>query len=208
VIRADVKDHIDQARTDSRVPVHEFRIGRARRYHPASVTETGHAMFVFGIVGRKNAGKTHLVTRLLREGVRRGLTISTVKHAHHAFDVDVPGKDSWLHREAGAQQVLVASGLRWALMRELRGAPEPTLEALLHVLDPCDLVLVEGFKREVALRLEVYRESCGQSALSLEDDGIVAVATDTPSSFSAKPGFVVLPLDDDAVVLDHILSRR
>jgi len=165
-------------------------------------------MFVFGIVGRKNSGKTHLVTRLLREGVTRGLRISTVKHAHHAFDVDVPGKDSWLHREAGAQQVLVASSLRWALMRELRGAPEPTLAALLQVLEPCDLVLVEGFKREVSRRLEVYRESCGQSPLSLEDDGIDAVATDTPRSLSARPDLVLLPLDDAGAVLDHILSRR
>jgi len=165
-------------------------------------------MFVFGIVGRKNSGKTHLVRRLLREGVTRGLRISTVKHAHHAFDVDVPGKDSWLHREAGAQQVLVASSLRWALMRELRGAPEPTLAALLQVLEPCDLVLVEGFKREVSRRLEVYRESCGQSPLSLEDDGIDAVATDTPRSLSARPDLVLLPLDDAGAVLDHILSRR
>jgi molybdopterin-guanine dinucleotide biosynthesis protein B len=165
-------------------------------------------MFVFGIVGRKNAGKTHLVTRLLRAGVARGLRISTVKHAHHAFDVDVPGKDSWLHREAGAHQVLVASGLRWALMRELRGAPEPALESLLDVLEPCDLVVVEGFKREVTQRLEVWRESCGQSPLSLEDDGIDAVATDTPHGLSARPDLVLLPLGDADAVLDYVLSRR
>src|SRR5690349_5899376 len=150
-------NHIDSARANSRVPVHEFRFRHACRYHRPSLIETGAAMLVFGIVGRKNAGKTHLVTRLLRAGGARGLRVSTVKHAHHAFDVDVPGKDSWLHREAGAHEVLVASQLRWALMHELRGAPEPSLQSLLHVLAPCDLVLVEGFKREVSLRLEVWR---------------------------------------------------
>jgi molybdopterin-guanine dinucleotide biosynthesis protein B len=164
-------------------------------------------MRVFGVVGRKNSGKTHLVTRLLREATQRGLRVSTIKHAHHAFDVDVPGKDSWLHREAGAHEVLVASSLRWALMHELRGAAEPTLAELLGALSPCDLVLVEGFKREVQQRLEVYRESCGQTPLSLEDDGIGAVATDTPQVFSGRSGFVLLPLDDERVVLDYVLSR-
>ena len=164
-------------------------------------------MRVFGVVGRKNSGKTHLVTRLLRVATQRGLRVSTIKHAHHAFDVDVPGKDSWLHREAGAHEVLVASSLRWALMHELRGAPEPALAELLGALSPCDLVLVEGFKREVQQRLEVYRESCGQTPLSLEDDGVGAVATDTPQLFSGRAGLVLLPLDDAGVVLDYILSR-
>jgi molybdopterin-guanine dinucleotide biosynthesis protein B len=164
-------------------------------------------MQVFGIVGRKNSGKTHLVTRLLREAAGRGLRVSTIKHAHHAFDVDVPGKDSWLHREAGAHEVLVASAQRWALMHELRGAAEPALGELLRLLTPCDLVLVEGFKREVEDRLEVYRASCGQPPLSLEDDGIDAVATDTPALFPHRTGFVLLPLDDERAVLDHILAR-
>jgi molybdopterin-guanine dinucleotide biosynthesis protein B len=160
----------------------------------------------FGIVGRKNSGKTHLVTRLLRLASSRGLRVSTIKHAHHAFDIDVPGKDSWLHREAGAHEVLVASAARWALMHELRDAPEPRLDELLARLAPCDLVLVEGFKREVGLRLEVYRSACGQSPLALEDDGIRAAATIDPRAFAARPELDVLPLDDEAAVLDYILA--
>lgn len=161
---------------------------------------------VFGIVGRKNSGKTHLVTRLLRAAVARSLRVSTLKHAHHAFDVDVPGKDSRLHREAGAHEVLVASGRRWALMHELRGAPEPALRELLARLAPCDLVLVEGFKREVEQRLEVYRTACGQSPLVFEDDGIGAVATDDASTFACRPGLRVLRLDDEESVLDYVLA--
>lgn len=165
-------------------------------------------MRVFGIVGRKNSGKTHLVTRLVRLGTARGLRISTVKHAHHAFDVDTPGKDSHEHRAAGAHEVLVASAARWALMHEHRGAEEPSLPELLGRLAPCDLVLVEGFKREVERRLEVYRASCGQSPLALEDDGIDAVATDDAGTFADRPGVRCLPLDDEAAVLDYVLSRR
>ena len=161
---------------------------------------------VYGIVGRRNSGKTHLVTRLLREAAARGLRVSTIKHAHHAFDVDVPGKDSWLHREAGAHEVLVTSSQRWALMHELRLAPEPALAELLTRLAPCDLVLVEGFKREVARRLEVYRASCGQTPLLYEDEGIVAVATDDTAAFAGRPGLDVLPLDDTAAVLDFVVA--
>jgi molybdopterin-guanine dinucleotide biosynthesis protein B len=164
-------------------------------------------MRVFGIVGRKNSGKTHLVTRLVRLGTDRGLRISTIKHAHHAFDVDTPGKDSYEHRAAGAHEVLVASGARWALMHEHRGAPEPLLHELLTRLAPCDLVLVEGFKREVRDRLEVYRASCGQSPLAFEDDGIGAVATDDASTFAGRADLRRLSLDDEAAVLDYVLAR-
>jgi molybdopterin-guanine dinucleotide biosynthesis protein B len=164
-------------------------------------------MRVFGVVGRRNSGKTHLVTRLVRLASSRGLRTSTLKHAHHAFDVDQPGKDSWLHREAGAHEVLVASGARWALLHELRAAAEPPLAELLTRLSPCDLVLVEGFKREVQARLEVYRASCGQSPLALEDDGICAVATDDAAIFRSRPAVRCLPLDDESAVLDYILSR-
>lgn len=164
-------------------------------------------MHVFGIVGRKNSGKTHLVTRLVRLGTTRGLRISTIKHAHHAFDVDTPGKDSYEHRAAGAQEVLVASAARWALMHEHRGAAEPSLRELLGRLAPCDLVLVEGYKREVGDRLEVYRASCGQSPLALEDDGIRAVATDAAGTFAGRADLCCLPLDDEAAVLDYILAR-
>ena len=164
-------------------------------------------MKVFGIVGRKNSGKTHLVTRLVRLASQRGLRVSTIKHAHHSFDIDRPGKDSHLHREAGAHEVLVASAERWALMHEHRGAPEPPLVKLLLQLAPCDLVLVEGFKREVKLRLEVYRASCGQVPLAFEDAGILAVATDDAATLAAQPDLPCLPLDDEAAVLDYVLAR-
>jgi molybdopterin-guanine dinucleotide biosynthesis protein B len=164
-------------------------------------------MRVFGIVGRRNSGKTHLMMRLVRLATRRGLRTSTVKHAHHAFDVDQPGKDSWLHREAGAHEVLVASGARWALLHEHRGTAEPPLAELLARLSPCDLLLVEGFKHEVNPRLEVYRASCGQPPLALADDGICAVATDDAAIFRGRPGLQCLPLDDEAAVLDYMLSR-
>jgi len=165
-------------------------------------------MKVIGIAGWSGAGKTTLLTRVIPRLTARGLRVSTLKHAHHAFDIDQPGKDSHTHRVAGATEVLISSANRFALMHELRGEPEWTLHALLAKLSPVDLVLVEGFKREVSRRLEVYRESCGQSPLSLEDDGIDAVATDTPRSLSARPDLVLLPLDDAGAVLDHILSRR
>ena len=164
-------------------------------------------MKVFGIVGRKNSGKTHLVTRLVRLASQRGLRVSTIKHAHHSFDIDRPGKDSHLHREAGAHEVLVASAERWALMHEHRGAPESSLVELLSNLEPCDLVLVEGFKREVSLRLEVYRTSCGQTPLAFEDAGILAVATDAAATFAARGDLPCLPLDDQAAVLDYVLAR-
>jgi molybdopterin-guanine dinucleotide biosynthesis adapter protein len=163
-------------------------------------------MQVFGIVGRKNSGKTHLVTRLVRLASQRGLRVSTIKHAHHSFDIDRPGKDSHLHREAGAHEVLVASAERWALMHEHRGAPEPSLVELLSQLAPCDLVLVEGFKREVSLRLEVYRASCGQLPLAFEDRGILAVATDDVTTFAGRSDLPCLPLNDDAAVLDYVVT--
>jgi molybdopterin-guanine dinucleotide biosynthesis protein B len=162
-------------------------------------------MQVYGIVGRKNSGKTHLVTRLVRAAVARGLAVSTIKHAHHGFDVDQPGKDSWLHREAGATEVLVASASRWALLHEHRGAPEPTLADLLARLGPCDLVLVEGFKRDPHPKLEVYRASCGQPPLGAGDAQVEAVATDEPAALQS--GLPVLALDDTESVLDFILSR-
>ena len=162
-------------------------------------------MQVYGIVGRKNSGKTHLVTRLVRAAVARGLAVSTIKHAHHGFDVDQPGKDSWLHREAGATEVLVASASRWALLHEHRGAPEPVLADLLARLGPCDLALVEGFKGDPHPKLEVYRASCGQPPLGAGDSQVEAVATDEPAALQS--GLPVLSLDDTEAVLDFILSR-
>jgi molybdopterin-guanine dinucleotide biosynthesis protein MobB len=162
-------------------------------------------MRVYGIVGRKNAGKTHLVERLVRAATRRGLSVSTVKHAHHAFDIDQPGKDSRRHREAGAREVIVSSALRYALVHEHRGAPEPSLAELLTRLSPCDLVLVEGFKTGDHPKLEVYRSACGQPPLSSADAAVEAIAVDgSPAVATSLPR---LPLDETDAVLDFILRR-
>src|SRR5918911_3749772 len=136
-------------------------------------------MRIFGLAGWSGSGKTTLMVKLLPEIRRRGLAVSTVKHAHHAFDVDQPGKDSYEHRRAGATEVLVSSANRWALMHENRGAPEPSLEALLAKLVPVDLVLVEGFKRHAHFKLEVHRPSLGKPLLCVDDPWIIGVASDT-----------------------------
>lgn len=135
-------------------------------------------MRVIGLAGWSGAGKTTLLTRLIPELRRRGLSVSTLKHAHHAFDVDQPGKDSWAHREAGAAQVLVASARRWALMTEHRDAPEPPLAELLAQFAPVDLVIIEGFKREPHPKIEVHRAVNGKPWLHPEDARIGAVASD------------------------------
>jgi molybdopterin-guanine dinucleotide biosynthesis protein MobB len=159
---------------------------------------------VYGVTGWKNSGKTTLVERLVAEITGRGLTVSTVKHAHHAFDVDQPGRDSYRHRAAGASQVLVASAARWALMTELRGAPEPPLEALLAELAPVDLVLVEGYKRDRHPKVETRRTATAQDPIAPGDPSIEAVASDTPLSGLAVP---VFDLDDVAGIADFILGR-
>ena len=164
-------------------------------------------MRIFGIVGRKNSGKTHLVARLLRAATARGLRVSTVKHAHHDFDIDQPGKDSHTHRLAGAQEVLVASAQRWALIHEHRGAPEPRLDDLLAHLAPCDLVLVEGFKAGRHEKLEVYRVGCGQSPLAPGDATIVAQAVDAATLPESTGSVPRLALDDTDAVLGYILGR-
>ena len=137
---------------------------------------------VLGIAGWSGSGKTTLLTRLLPLLVQRGLRVATVKHAHHAFDVDQPGKDSYEHRRAGASEVIISSERRWVQMHELAGEAEPTLAELLRLIRPCNLVLVEGFKRERHPKLEVYRPSVGKPPLHAHDDRIVAVATDVPSA--------------------------
>src|SRR5256885_13061141 len=136
-------------------------------------------MKVIGLVGWSGAGKTTLLTRVIPQLQKRGLRVSVIKHAHHAFDVDVPGKDSWKHREAGAAEVLVSSSQRWALMHELRGAAEPRLPELLAKLSPVDFVVVEGFKREPHRKIEVYRAANEKPLLFPDDPGIVGIATDT-----------------------------
>ena len=162
---------------------------------------------IYGIVGRKDSGKTHLIVRLVRAATARGLRVATIKHAHHSFDIDHPGKDSYLHREAGASEVLVASAQRWALVNELRGAPEPSLDELLAHLAPCDLVLVEGFKSGSHPKLEVYRSSCGQPPLAPDDATIEAQAVDASTVALAAGRATRLALDDTEAVLDFILSR-
>ena len=135
---------------------------------------------VLGIVGWSGSGKTVLVTRLIPHFVQQGLRVATLKHAHHAFDVDTPGKDSYEHRKAGAGEVIICSARRWVQMHELGDAPEPTLADLLGKLSPCDLVLVEGFKRELHPKLEVHRPALGKEPLFPGDPRILAVATDAP----------------------------
>ncbi len=136
-------------------------------------------MRVIGFAGWSGAGKTTLLRKLIPALVGQGLRVSTLKHAHHGFDIDQPGKDSWEHRHAGATEVLIGSANRWALMHELRGAPEPNLPELLDQLSPVDLVLVEGFKRGDHRKIEVHRAANGKALLHPNDPSIVAVASDT-----------------------------
>lgn len=135
-------------------------------------------MKVFGFAGYSGAGKTTLIEQLIPRFAARGLRVSLIKHTHHDFDVDQPGKDSWRHRRAGASEVLLTCDSRWVLMHELRGAPEPTLEEQLRVLSPCDLVLVEGFKQTPISKLEVHRPAHGKPPIWPENKSVVAVATD------------------------------
>ncbi|HEX6843059.1 MAG TPA: molybdopterin-guanine dinucleotide biosynthesis protein B [Stellaceae bacterium] len=159
---------------------------------------------LFGLAGWSGSGKTTLLTRLLPELTRRGLAVSTVKHAHHSFDVDKPGKDSWLHREAGATEVMISSAARWALMHEHRGAPEATLAELVRQMSPVDLIIVEGFKSAPHAKLEVHRPALGKPLMCRDDPHIVAVASDAPLAGLALP---VLPLDDTAAIARFILAH-
>src|SRR5215468_10673492 len=142
------------------------------------VREAKIEMKVIGLAGWSGAGKTTLLTRVLPHLRDQGLRVSVIKHAHHKFDVDVPGKDSWLHRQAGAEEVLVSSGVRWALMHELRGAREPHLPKLLAKLSRVDLVIVEGYKSEPHRKIEVHRAGNGKPLLYPDDAAIVGVVSD------------------------------
>jgi molybdopterin-guanine dinucleotide biosynthesis adapter protein len=142
-------------------------------------------MRVIGLAGWSGAGKTTLIVKLIPYLNERGFSVSTLKHAHHEFDVDQPGKDSYLHREAGAREVLVASARRFALMHELRGAVEPSLAELLRRMSPADLILVEGFKRDAHAKIEVHRVVNGKPWLYPEDPGIKAAATDATEGLPA-----------------------
>jgi molybdopterin-guanine dinucleotide biosynthesis adapter protein len=136
-------------------------------------------MKIFGFAGYSGSGKTTLIERLIPIFIARGITVSLIKHAHHTFEVDQPGKDSYRHRKAGCGEVLVTSSRRWALVHELRGAPEPTLAEQVKRMSPCDLLLVEGYKREAISKLEVYRAEVGEPLIHPHDENVVAIATDT-----------------------------
>ena len=157
-------------------------------------------MKIFGVTGWKNSGKTGLMERLITEFTARGLTVSSIKHAHHSFDIDHPGRDSYRHRDAGARQVLLASQNRWALMHELRDEDEPSLGDLLKQLSPVDLVLIEGYKRDRHPKIEAHRKETGQPLIAPEDETIVAVASDTSLSVD-RP---VLDLNDTAAIANFI----
>ena len=160
-------------------------------------------MRVYGVTGWKNAGKTGLMERLVEEITRRGFTVSTVKHAHHTFDVDHPGRDSYRHRSAGATQVMLSSRNRWALMTELRGADEPPLSELLARLDPVDLILIEGYKRDSHPKVEAHRAVAGNPLIAPEDPTIRAVAADCALDLD-RP---VFDLDDTGAIADFILAE-
>ena len=161
-------------------------------------------MKVFGLAGYSGSGKTTLMVKLLPELVARGLRVSTVKHAHHDFDVDKPGKDSFEHRAAGATEVMVSSTNRWALMHEHRGDPETDLNGLLARMTPVDLVLVEGFKREGHAKIEVVRGDGAKPVLAASDPKVVAIASDRPVPGTDLP---VLDLADVATIADFIVNH-
>ena len=160
-------------------------------------------MRVIGLAGWSGSGKTTLLARLIPLLTGEGLRVSTIKHAHHNFDVDKPGKDSWTHRQAGASEVLVVSDTRWALMHELRGEAEPSLTELLGKLSECDLVVVEGFKREPIPKIEIWRSEVGKPLLHPEDPAIVLMTSDDPCPEARVP---ILPLSDLPALAAAVLS--
>ncbi len=160
-------------------------------------------MKVFGFAGFSGSGKTTLIEALIPRFVMGGLRVSLIKHAHHEFDIDRPGKDSYRHREAGATEVVLASAKRWVLMHELRSAPEPELPELLDRFAPCDLVLVEGFKRKPIPMLEIHRAAAAHPLLFRHDEHIVAIATDEPLD-TLLPQF---DLDDYDSITEFILAH-
>jgi molybdopterin-guanine dinucleotide biosynthesis protein B len=161
-------------------------------------------MKILGLGGWSGAGKTTLLSKLIPELIRRGISVSTMKHAHHGFDVDQPGKDSYVHRQAGATEVLIASEKRWALMHELRGENEGSAAVLAKHMSPVDLLLVEGFKREPHDKLEIYRAENGKPLLSTSDPSYVAILTDTPVS---ETGLPVIDLNDIPAIADFIVRH-
>ncbi len=159
---------------------------------------------MFGIAGFKNSGKTTLTSRIVSELTNRGYRVSTIKHAHHGFDLDQKGRDSFIHRQAGAHEVAIVSGSRWAILHELREDEEPTFEEMLARLSPCDIVIVEGFKREAYPKIEVRRLDLDHQPLAPDDVNIVAIACDSPLEEQNIPVFT---RDDAKSITDFILEH-
>jgi len=171
-------------------------------------------MKVIGLAGWSGAGKTTLLSRIIPHFRQTGLRVSVIKHAHHSFDVDVPGKDSWVHRQSGAEEVLVSSGVRWALMHELRGAAEPGLPELLKKMSRVDLVVVEGFKSEPHRKIEVHRAANGKPLLFTGDPAIagiasdVAVETSLPTAHLDDIPAIAAMMQRSAIAVEDVLARR
>lgn len=161
-------------------------------------------MKIFGLAGWSGSGKTTLLVKLIPALIARGFTVSTIKHAHHAFDIDTPGKDSHAHRLAGASEVMVSSSQRYALMGELRGAPEPSVEELAARMAPVDLLLVEGFRHHAYDKLEIHRPALGKPELWPNDRNVVAVASDVALAGVTLP---TLPLEDAAAIAQFIIEH-
>jgi len=161
-------------------------------------------MKIFGLAGWSGSGKTTLIVKLIPEFVGRGLAVSTMKHAHHEFDIDVPGKDSYEHRQAGASEVMISASQRWAMMHEVKDEKEPSVDELIARMTPVDLLLIEGFKWHSHPKMEIHRPSVGKSLLQTDDPEIVAVASDEALAGLAVP---VLDLNDVNGIADFILER-
>ena len=162
-------------------------------------------MKVFGLAGYSGAGKTTLLEELIPRFTARGLRVSLIKHTHHNFDVDRPGKDSWRHREAGASEVMLVCDQRWAIMHELRGRPEPSFEEQIARLSPCDLVLVEGFKYTPIPKLEIHRPANGKPFIWPENKDVIAVASDAVLELPAH--LALLDLNDRDAIAAFILAQ-
>lgn len=161
-------------------------------------------MRILGIAGWSGAGKTTLIAKLIPELTRRGIRVSTLKHAHHEFDIDTPGKDSYVHRAAGATEVMVASGKRWALMHELRDAAEPDVAELVRHMSPVDLLLIEGFKREPHDKVEIFRSANAKPLLSENDPTYVAILSDGLAPKSKLP---IIDLNDTGAIADFVMAH-
>jgi molybdopterin-guanine dinucleotide biosynthesis protein B len=161
-------------------------------------------MRIIGLAGWSGSGKTTLITKLIPRLTARGISVATLKHAHHGFDLDQPGKDSFFHRAAGASEVIISSANRWAILHELRGQPEWDLAALMGKMSPVDLVLVEGFKRDAFPKLEIHRIANGKPLIHPEDPHIVAVASDSAVPAALVP---VVDLNDIEAIADLLLEH-